>query len=64
MNTKEDTKLRIASVVIAMETSPPLAVYHLMAHKIETEPNRQLASYVYSAFKTIARNELPCYRAV
>ena len=62
MDTKEPLEVRVAAFVITMETRPEFGSIQMIAHRLNTEPSIQLASFVYSYLQNLARSYAPDLR--
>lgn len=60
-NTSEPSEIRIAAFVVILETNPELYLLRHIAQHTIGEPSDQVAAYVVSAFRSLAKSEYPCH---
>lgn len=60
-NTSEHSEIRIAAFVVILETDPELYLLRHIAQHTISEPSGQVAAYVMSAFRALAKSEYPCH---
>ncbi|XP_064476655.1 vitellogenin-1-like [Ornithodoros turicata] len=60
-NTSESHPIRIAAFVGVTATHPDLYLLHHIAREILHDPSDQVASYVTSFFREMAKSKHPCY---
>ncbi|XP_020780334.2 LOW QUALITY PROTEIN: vitellogenin-2-like [Boleophthalmus pectinirostris] len=58
-NTKIDSELRMISAAMLFETNPSMALVNVIAASVLNEPNMQVASFVYTYMKALAKSTAP-----
>ncbi|KAM9831430.1 vitellogenin 2 [Neosynchiropus ocellatus] len=59
-----DAELRMVAAIVLFETKLPTGLVTTLANALLTEPNLQVASFVYSYMKAMTRNTAPDYESV
>jgi predicted house-cleaning noncanonical NTP pyrophosphatase (MazG superfamily) len=57
MNRDEDPKVRVESFTVLLRSEPEPSAIELIAQSLTSEPSRQIKSYVYSSFVSMASME-------
>jgi len=60
LNKKEPSAVRIAAFYKIMKCNPEKPVLDKLAHMLNKEPNKQVASFVYTTMNNMANSTIPC----
>jgi hypothetical protein len=63
-NKKEDYHLRIAAFNLIIKSKPSFQLMHNIGYGLRFDNSKQLQSYVYSTFQSIANNSWPCAQSM
>jgi len=63
-NFAEDYHLRIAAFNLILKTKPSFQLIHNIGYTLKFDTSKQVQSYVYSTFQSLANNSWPCAQSI